>query len=73
MKKKLNYWIIYFFLTAGTSFLFNGGIFAGHMGVSPLSKGGMGTIKLSGKPPTTSVKSESSIIRHSGPQTFRAG
>jgi hypothetical protein len=50
MKKKLNYWIIYIFLTVGTSFLFNGGVFAGHTGDISLSKGGLGGIKLSGKP-----------------------
>jgi len=32
MKKKLNFWIINFFLTVVTSFLLNGGVFAGNTG-----------------------------------------
>jgi hypothetical protein len=64
MKKKINYWIIYFFLTVGTAFLFDGGIFAGHTAVSTLSKGGLGTIKLSGTTPTSYARGRSSIIRH---------
>lgn len=62
MKNKLNLWIINFFLTVVTSFLLNGGLFAGHTEGSSLSKSGMGTIKLSGKNLTTHVKSESSIV-----------
>ncbi len=67
MKNKLNLWIINIFLTVVTSFLLNGGLFAGHTEGSSLSKGGMGTIKLSGKNLTTHVKSESSIV----PRPFR--
>jgi len=64
MKKTLNYWIIYFFLTVGTSFLFNGGIFAGHTGDNSLSRGGMGTIKLSGKTSTTPIRSRNPIVQY---------
>ncbi len=64
MKKKLNFWTINFFLTAVASFLFNGGVFAEHTGAIPLSKGGMGTIKLSGKNPSTHVRGRSSIASH---------
>jgi len=64
MKKKLNFWIINFFLTVVTSFLLNGGVFAGNTGGVSLSKGRMGTIKLSGKNPTIQMKGTSSIVRH---------
>jgi hypothetical protein len=64
MKKKLNYWIIYFFLTVGISLLLNGGIFAGPMGDISLSRGGMGSIKLSGKTSTTPIRSKNPIVQY---------
>ena len=64
MKKKLNYWAIYFFLTVGTSFLFNSGVLARHTEDNSLSKGRMGSIKLSGNLPTTHIKGRSSIIKY---------
>ncbi len=66
MKKKLNYWIIYIVLTVGASFLFNGGVFAGNTEDNSLSKGRMGTIKLSGYP-GGSVLPASDRVRSSFP------
>lgn len=67
MKTKLNFWITNVFLTAVMSFLFNGGVFAENTKAIPLSKGGLGTIKLSGKNPTIHAKGRGSIV----PRPFR--
>lgn len=64
MKKQLNFWSINFFLTVVTSFLLNGGVFAGNTGGLSLSKGRMGTIKLSGKNSAIHVKGTRLIVRH---------
>jgi len=62
MKNKLNYWALYFILTMAVSFLLNGGVISGHAGDSFLSRGNMGTIKLSGKNPAISIQSKNSDI-----------
>lgn len=62
MQNKLNFWIINFFLVAVTSFLLNGGVFAGNRGEIALNKGNFGAIKLSGKNNTTLVKAKSLIV-----------
>lgn len=49
MKKKLNFWILNILLTATTSFFLNGGGFEEHKREISPSKGGIGTLKLSGK------------------------
>ena len=62
MKNKLNYWALYFILTIAVSFLLNGGVFAGHARDSFISRGNMGTIKLSGKNPAISIQSKNSVV-----------
>jgi hypothetical protein len=64
MKKKINYWIIYFVLTVGTAFLFDSGVLAGHTEDNSLSNGEMGSIKLSGNLHTVHVKGGSLTIRY---------
>lgn len=64
MKKKLDFWSINFFLTLVTSFLLNGGVFAGSTEVLSQSQGRLGTIKLSSKIPATHVKDKSSMVPH---------
>ena len=65
MKKKLNFWTLNIFMMVVTSFLFNGGVLAGHTETISLSKGRMGTVKLSGKNFATPVKRNmSSVPRH---------
>ncbi len=64
MKKKLNFWTLNIFLTVVISFLFNSGVLAGHKGAISLSKGRMGTFKLSGKNFATPVKGNISSVSH---------
>ena len=64
MKKKLNFWTLNIFMMGVTSFLFNGGVLAGHTEAISLSKGRMGTFKLSGKNFATPVKGTISGVSH---------
>jgi hypothetical protein len=64
MKKKLNFWTLNIFMMVVTSFLFNGGVLAGHTGATSLSKGRMGTFKLSGKNFAIPVKGNISSVSH---------
>ena len=49
MNKKLNFWILNIFITVATSFFLNSGSFEEHRREISPSKGGIGTLKLSGK------------------------
>lgn len=73
MKKKFNFWIINVFLTMVISLLLNGGIFAGNTKVTPMSKEGMGTIKLMGKNPAVHIKDKSSMSSHPFRKHLRRG
>jgi hypothetical protein len=64
MKKRINFWVINFFLAAMTSFLLNCGVFAGNTGGIPLKKGKMGAVKLSGKKHSSPVQGDSLVVRH---------
>ena len=64
MKKKINFWTLNIFMAVAASFFFNGGVLVGHTGTISLSKGRMGTFKLSGKNFVTPVKDNISSISH---------
>ena len=64
MKKKLNFWTLNIFMTVVTSFLFNGGVLAGRTETISLSKGRMGTVKLSSKNFAAPVKGDISNVSH---------
>lgn len=63
MKQKFNYWIIYFFLTVGSSFLLSDDNVDTHAGNISMNKGELGTIKLSGKMPSIHDSGKILIIR----------
>lgn len=71
MKKKINTWIIYIFLTVVSYYLFNVGTFSRYTGVSSLNNVGLGTIKLSGEIPATNIAGRSSIIQYQSRKHFR--